>query len=304
MDYNKNANKAKFHGRIEQVESIVQKQHKMKNIKNLLFLLLLFSSILVHGQKDNSLAKKGLRFGKKGEFKKALQCFDQALEINSKNYTALFYKGYAHEQLEEFSKAILSYSEAIEVRKTGSSYYRRGLCYFRNKDYSSALIDYNKAQKYLPNNVDIVMGKASVFLQTEKHEELIEILNSHLTKYPNDYYSKGNKAIALNKVGRHEEALDLFLDLLNEFPAKLKHQIQNGVADTYMRLNRFEEAMEYVNRSINSDPKFSSARITKIEIYLEMDNIEMARNEVKITKELGIKFDSADAIKVLERCNE
>lgn len=275
---------------------------EMKKIKAFVLLTLMFSAIVAVGQKDNTLAKKGIKFGKKGDFKRALEYFEKSLEINPSNLNALYYKAYSLEQLNEFDKAIEAYSITMKYKQDGAIYFRRGWCYFRLKDYDSAIRDYNKASEYLPDNDEINMGKASVYLHTEKYQKLLDALNLHLEKVPDDLYSKANKANALSKLNRHSEALELFFELLIKMPEKHRHKICNGIANTYMLIEKYDKAFEYVDKAFDYNSKYGEAHITKAEIFMALNKKDKAFEEIQKAKTLGVDMNHKDIKQLVEKC--
>jgi tetratricopeptide (TPR) repeat protein len=51
------------------------------------------------------------------QFKQAIKCFDEAIELNPQHADTWFYKGEAHEKCDEFETAIKCFDEAIRLRK-------------------------------------------------------------------------------------------------------------------------------------------------------------------------------------------
>lgn len=274
---------------------------KLRKSTFLISILLVITTIS-YAQKDNALAQKGIKHGKKGNYEKALTFFSQALEINPQNYNALYYSGYSYENLENFKKAIEFYIKTLESKETGSTLYRRGYCYFRIKDYPNALSDYNSALKYLPENEKIIMSRASVYLKTEEYQLLLDDLNFHLSKTPNDYYSKANKAMALSKLDRNEESLEILFELLNEMPPKHKAQLYNSITETYRSMNDDKNALEYINKSINENNNYANAHLTKAEILMDMDKKEQACESFQKAVNYGIDMTLDIVKEINEKC--
>jgi tetratricopeptide (TPR) repeat protein len=59
--------------------------------------------------------QKGIDSKKHGKFKKAVKCFQKAIEINPNNIEAWMIKGITHEELHEFSHAIVCFDEVIKL---------------------------------------------------------------------------------------------------------------------------------------------------------------------------------------------
>ena len=51
------------------------------------------------------------------QFKQAIKCFDEVIDLEPQHADAWFYKGEAHEKCDEFEVAIKCFDEAIRLRK-------------------------------------------------------------------------------------------------------------------------------------------------------------------------------------------
>lgn len=263
-------------------------------MKKLLIIILCVISIQVIAQKDTEFAKKGIAQGKKGKFDKAIVSFDKALKINPKNFNALYYKGYVLEQQGKYSDAINYYSRGLIEQDKDFIYYRRGKCYFRNEQDSLAILDFNEALRRMPDNTEILMSRVSAYLRTKQYDKLLKDLNTHLRKNPNDYFSKANKSMALSKLDKHEEALEILFELEKEMPKEHMHRIYNGIASTYMELENLDQAKIYVEKSLSLVHNYDVAHITKAEIFLKLGDNITACQEYNFAKELGLDIDELD----------
>jgi tetratricopeptide (TPR) repeat protein len=66
-----------------------------------------------------------------------------------------------------------------------------------------------------------------------------------------------------------DEALADFVQLIADHPNE--SILHNNIADTYMQMERYEEAMQSVNRSLELDPRYVTAYVTKGEIFLKLE---------------------------------
>ncbi len=64
---------------------------------------------------SSSLMKEGHRAFRAKDLKKAIEYYTQAIQEDSQNYTALYWKGEAHRQLRESSKALEDFEKAIKI---------------------------------------------------------------------------------------------------------------------------------------------------------------------------------------------
>jgi tetratricopeptide (TPR) repeat protein len=72
----------------------------------------------------------GLAYTGLGKFKKAIEAYEKAIEINPYYGTAYYNMGIAYTGLGKFKKAIEAYEKAIEINPDyGTAYYNMGIAY-------------------------------------------------------------------------------------------------------------------------------------------------------------------------------
>ena len=77
-----------------------------------------------------------------GKFEKALIYSNISLEKESKNEEFLIQRSRIYLELNEYEKGINDLSNALSVNeKNPLVYYRRGLAYYKNKEYKAAIKD-------------------------------------------------------------------------------------------------------------------------------------------------------------------
>ncbi|MBA7546893.1 Beta-barrel assembly-enhancing protease [subsurface metagenome] len=287
------------------MKQIYINQHTNFQIMRIILLLLfLFTTVLSFGQEDIKLAKKGIIQGKKGNYEKAIEYFDQALEINSKSLNALYYKGYSLEQLGRFEEAVDFYTKSLEIEYRGATIYRRGYCYFNSDQDSLAVIDFSEALKLMPDNQEILMMRASAYRRLEKYEELLSDLNTHLEKVPNDFYSKGNKAMTLIELGRYDEGISLLNDLIGERPEE--PILYNGIAEAYMRMEKYDDAIIQIDKTISLKEDYDNGHLTKAQILIRQEKIIQACEELRLAEKYGADLSELDDIdkELFKECKE
>jgi tetratricopeptide (TPR) repeat protein len=95
--------------------------------------------------------KQGDDHGRKDEFKEAVECFDNAIELDSKCVAAYRGRGRAYDKMGESDKAIVDFDRAIELNPNATrAYYLRGLTYRAMGDSDRAMADFDKALELDP----------------------------------------------------------------------------------------------------------------------------------------------------------
>jgi tetratricopeptide (TPR) repeat protein len=95
--------------------------------------------------------KQGDDHGRNDEFKEAVECFDKAIELDSKCVAAYRGRGRAYDKMGEPDKAIVDFDKAIELNPNATrAYYLRGLTYRAMGDSDMAMADFDKALELDP----------------------------------------------------------------------------------------------------------------------------------------------------------
>jgi tetratricopeptide (TPR) repeat protein len=106
------------------------------------------------------------------------------------------------------------------------------------------------------------------------------------------------EASSLFKKGQHERARIQYLNAIQQAPNDIRgHQ---GLALCAMKLNRFDEARDALQRVIALSPSDISARLTLSDLFIKQGNLEIAREQAEIAVKLGPK--RADAHVALGIC--
>jgi len=122
--------------------------------------------------------------------------------------------------------AILAY-DWFSSQEPGDYYVRQGDIRLSDGKYDEALESFDKALAEMPDHRGALMGRALVFIQTERYDEAIAEL-TYLIAYldrtlaPDDLTGRGalaaahaNLGIVYDRLGRHEDALDEYALALN-----------------------------------------------------------------------------------------
>jgi len=103
---------------------------------------------------------------------------------------------------------------------------------------------------------------------------------------------------------RFDEALEIFFELLNEMPSEHKAQLKNAIAVAYLDMENYEEAMNFINQSIEINPNYAEAYINKAEILFEQDKMNEGCIEVENAKRIGLDLNNPDILDAIEKCKD
>jgi len=129
------------------------------------------------------------------DFSKAVEYYEKAIKINSKDEIVLFKAAQAYVEVFKLSKAIKLYSKAIDLNPNNPDYFfNRGRALILDKNFNKAIKDFNKVLELKPNNKEAFLKKAYCYYFQNEYNKSLEIIES-IIKQTNDfaevYYLKG-----------------------------------------------------------------------------------------------------------------
>ena len=142
-------------------------------------LIIILSLILVNGCMKNDskikyLLKKAEKYVNLKDYEKVCHYSSTVLEIDSLNYTAIYYHAISLDNLNEREKALAEYSkylgvmnniEGVDSTAFSNAYNNRAYCLLRMGEYESALEDYTEALNYNPKNHKALDGIARTYVK-------------------------------------------------------------------------------------------------------------------------------------------
>jgi len=250
----------------------------MEKKKYLLFLLLFFSSLaftqnVKMSVQDSLLQLKLQKIGKEagllGDFKSALESFQQLYQLRKKVYGLNSYRlasplaniGIQYKNLQDFDKAIEAYksAEQLYIAEFGEDYPQLGTMYINWGNIYSLKGDYNQALEYQKN--------------------AFRILKKDSLKF-NDYFQASKYSIAETqlKLGLNDEAIHFAQSNLITTLPRLKPRLFDLIALAYLNEGKFDLAEKNYLNAIESWIKLSGeGNIELISEYLAYSSFLMSQ---------------------------
>lgn len=205
-----------------------------------------------------------------GNYKEALQSYQQVLKLEPKNAEAFSGKGLAYIGLQQFEKAIESFDEAQKLKPDEPTVWlQKGLAvrYLQGSNaahqfYEEALSIYNENAKKQSREPLTWVDKGFILLQLNRPSEALESYNRALSINKNFYEALVGKANALDILGKHEQALDLFDRATQIRPQEYLVWYNRGNLLQKVFKNH-EEALKSFEKTIQLRPNFHPAWLNK-----------------------------------------
>jgi tetratricopeptide (TPR) repeat protein len=151
----------------------------------------MFERSLQHDTKNpDTYFKRGVLFWNLGEYDRAIQDFDQVIELARDSKLGWLGRGTALVSKGEFESAIRDLDEAIRLDpRFGLAYKERGAAYYRSGDLDRATADFNRFVDLDPKNPDSYNDRAEAFVARGDLDKAIADYDTAIALKPS--YSRG-----------------------------------------------------------------------------------------------------------------
>ncbi len=193
--------------------------------------------------------------------KEALQAFERAAEIDTRDPVTLYNIGDAFISLEQPARAIMPLQQAVRLQHDYSlAHYDLSLAHLALKQYPEAEEAARAALREDPEmavqSSNLGLGAtenlAVAFLNQGKLEEAEDCCKRNLRLVAPTY---SNLGLALSRMERYDEALKYFQLAADLVPTD--EEYMNLLGDTYDELGRYDEAEACFRRAIELDPAYA-----------------------------------------------
>ncbi|MEM1324423.1 MAG: tetratricopeptide repeat protein [Bacteroidota bacterium] len=151
---------------------------------------------------------KGLVYVKMQEYEEALLCFNRTTELNPNLAAAWNGKGYIHYKLREYRKALDSHTRAIKIDvKLATSWSGRGDIYTELGQYEEALLNYNRSIELDPKLTNSWNGRGNVYRIKKEYSKALECYDYAIKLDASYSFAWNNKGIICSLQKEHTKAL-------------------------------------------------------------------------------------------------
>jgi tetratricopeptide (TPR) repeat protein len=110
---------------------------------------------------------RGVAYRRKGEYDRALQDYEQAIQLNPSKANAYNNRGIIYRINGEYARAIADYDEAIWLKNGDfpAAYYNRALAYADKGEYELSLRDFDVVMRFNPRNALALYARGLTLLK-------------------------------------------------------------------------------------------------------------------------------------------
>ena len=215
-------------------------------------------------------AKKADTFFFSGQFKEAINAYNQALKIHPKMADVWNNRGVALTRLKIFDEAISSYDRALQIRADyADAWNNRGVCLIELQHYQEAINSFEQGIKVKPDYADAWNNRGVCLAKIQKYQEAVKSYNQAIA-IKNDYGDAwNNRGACLMKLGIYGEAIACFdnaVKIQPDFFSAWYNQARcySLKGDVDMALKSFEKAVSLNGKKsqkmAKNEPDFDNIR--------------------------------------------
>ena len=142
------------------------------------------------------------------QYKRALKCYNEALEFFSPDSDFLLNIGQCHEFMDEIATAKTYYTKSIQLNSANDlAHYRMGECFVKEQQWDKAMKAYKKALSIENKREEYIAALAEVYYQVEEEEKAAILFKKAADTAPETTKYWIQYASFLMDIGAYKEAL-------------------------------------------------------------------------------------------------
>lgn len=221
-------------------------------------------------EEPNAYDSLGLAYQWQGDYKRAIENYNRALELNPKFEIALVHLANTRAQIGQYREAINLYEKYVQiapsVNERARGYDNLSSVYLKKGDLNRAekyVVEALKNRKeYVWNSFVIARLRGDVKKAKDLEEQIFvpALFNDRgaRTKRRFEFYNRGYIAL---KNGRSDEAIAYFKEAVSLPPPIWNiDSYEDCLADAYLELGRYDEAIAEYERVLQLNPNYPLAR--------------------------------------------
>ena len=218
---------------------------------------------------------RGVEKGKKGDNAGAVENYNWAIWLNSKNATAYFNRGVIRDHLGDKQGAIEDYTRAIKIKPNfAGSYLNRGVVRDRLGDDRGAIDDYTKAIQINPKDTIPYYNRGILRSELGDYQGAIDDFTQAIQINPKDTGAYTNKCLAHINLSQHQKAVEDCTKALELDSKIVQAYINRGLAHT--NLGKHQKAIEDLTKAININPNLWQAYLNRGLAHRKLNNYKEA----------------------------
>jgi tetratricopeptide (TPR) repeat protein len=170
---------------------------------------------------------KAMDLGNYARWEEYLGEIDQALKLDPHYVPSYIHRGNAHQELGQHEWAVSDYDQALKINpRSPAAYFNRGVAYGRMREWERAITDYDQALRIKPRFAQAYYARGNAHRKMGALALALADYQKALKINPRFAEAYFNQALALEQVGRDQEAAAAFRSFLDYASLEYENKIQ------------------------------------------------------------------------------
>lgn len=250
-----------------------------------LLIAVLFASNLTQAQTEKEWLEKGLEQLKKAEYSEANHTFYQLKSKHSQKALYHYYSGVAKIHLMDYSTALVDLNKAISLdREYPLAYSYRYIANKKTRNFQFALADISKYLDYYPEDTVSRWARYELAIYMREYDDAIED-GKWLIKNRQGGDSLIQRQIHIfEETGRNREKIELLTSQIKANNEQISWYYQRAFA--YYEIGEYEKSLKDLEAFLVSQPKNQEALKLRFDNHFYLRNLPLCERYVKELIEL------------------
>lgn len=254
-------------------------------------------SLNSHSKSAVDLLNKGADNTRAGKFEDALTCFNKALEIDPNFPEVWLHKANLYIAQKDYAKAISCFNEVLKLNPDLpllliDLWINKGVCHRKVGELEEAIKCYEQASLIDPQIGDIYANLGNIYLDMRRplealqyFDKAIEVGSDQSAFSPT---AKNSKGTAFLELGRLQEALDMYNEVMEFNPGYAPSWLGKGVV--LHKLGKFKEALACLDKAAAIESDYTHAWYSKANLLYDMQEFQSALDCYKKVLQLDSNY--------------
>lgn len=241
---------------------------------------------------DQLLHLLGLVEIKAGNYRRAVEILDSAIQLNIGEADLYAHRGLAHEKNGMDAQASKDFDQAFRLDPTNpvimnsrARNHKKNVTTEHAEQWATAAIDHH------PKSPELYAERALIRLENKDYLHSVQDYDSAIRRDASDPDLWFNRGMALDKAGKTNEAFESFGKAITLDERYAKAWFMQGALQ--LRKNDFKNAIESFTIAIGIDPVYAIAYQNRAIAYFKAGQLPNACRDITEAEELGIPDASA-----------
>ncbi len=230
-------------------------------------------------RKSAMLFADGLKARIAGDYQKALDSFEQALQADSTDHASMYELSELYARENRLDRARELMEKAVQLDAKNKWYkIRLAQVYKVLGDYGAYADIFRELLREEPNNTDYFGELSSALLLLERYDEALTVFNQIERQIGiNEMLSLQKQQVYLLQ-NKPKKAIEEIEKLANAYPFEVRYQAM--LAELYLKNNDRKKALETYEKIKQLDPDDPYVHVSLFEFYLEDEKYDEAFTEL------------------------